>query len=238
MAIRHQHRSTSQRVYEVLRERILSLALRPGAALGEQSLAAELSVSRTPIREALGRLAADGLVEVFPNKGAIVAPIRIAAVLTAQFVREALEVAVAREAAARINAMGKLELRHAIDEQKLAEQERAPERFYRADERMHRTIAQIAGRSMVWSHIEDSKMQMDRARKLSLIASRSFDQLIAQHEAIVAAIERGDQDDAEQSVREHLRTILPDLDMLRREHPHYFANEDANDTDVHALAVA
>ena len=226
MAIRVQHVPTSQHVSDVLRERILALALLPGAALGEQHLAAELGVSRTPVREALGRLAADGLVEMYPNKGAIVAPIRAAAVLTAQFVRETLEVAVGREAACRIDPVGAFELRQAIEEQKLAEREGEPERFYRADERMHRKIADIAGRPMVWSHIEDAKIHMDRARKLSLIETRSFYHLIAQHEDIVSAIVQGDPDAVERSLRTHLRSILPDLERLRHEHPTYFADDE------------
>ena len=240
MVIGQERASTSSQVYRVLRGRILALDLVPGAALGEQALAAELRVSRTPVREALSRLAADGLVEIFPNKGAIVAPIRTAAVMTAQFVREALEVAVARDAISRITPVGTFELRQAIAEQRLAETEGAPELFYRADERMHRTIADIAGRRMVWSYIEDTKMHMDRARRLNLIEIRSFGPLIAQHEAIVSAIEDGDAERVERSVRRHLRTILPDLERLHREHPAYFADDEIATSDArepaHALA--
>ncbi len=235
----YQHVPTSRHAYDVLREQILSLELAPGAPLGEQSLAAELRISRTPVREALARLAADGLVEIFPNKGAIVAPIRTAAVQTAQFVREALEVAVALEAVPRIDAAGTFELHQAIEEQKWAEAQREPQRFYRADERMHRTIADIAGRSMVWSHIENSRIHMDRARKLSLIEVPSFGHLIDQHEAIVSAIERRDKHDVERSMRRHLRNILPDLERLRREHPAYFAEDDENaalNAPAHAFA--
>jgi DNA-binding GntR family transcriptional regulator len=65
------------RVYETLRERILSLDLEPGEPLEEAALGKVLNVSRTPLREALVRLAAEGLVEVLPNKGARVAPIEL-----------------------------------------------------------------------------------------------------------------------------------------------------------------
>ena len=219
--------STSVQVYRQLRGQILSLALAPGTALGEQFLAAQLNVSRTPVREALGRLSVDGLVEIYPNRGAIVAPIRTISVVTAQFVRETLEVAVAREAASRIGKAGIFDLRHAIEEQKLAEQEREPERFYRADERMHRCIAEIAGWPMVWTHIEEAKIHMDRARKLNLVEVGPFEQLIAQHEAIVSAIEAGDPDKVDRDMRAHLRSILPDLEHLKRQHPDYFADQEA-----------
>jgi DNA-binding GntR family transcriptional regulator len=65
-------------VYDVLRERILLLDLQPGSLLDEASLGRELNVSRTPLREALVRLAAEDLVEVMPNRGARVAPIELA----------------------------------------------------------------------------------------------------------------------------------------------------------------
>lgn len=64
-------------VYERLRDEILSLELRPGQLIDEASLAARFDVSRSPVREALVRLAADGLVETVPNKGTIVTPLNI-----------------------------------------------------------------------------------------------------------------------------------------------------------------
>jgi len=227
MAFRYEHASTSHKVYRDLRERILSLTLEPRVPLGEQSLAAEMNVSRTPVREALGRLSADGLVEIIPNKGAMVAPIRTAAVLTAQFVREVLEVAVAREAASRIDPRGLFELRQAIEEQNQAEREGAAELFYRADERMHRIITGIAGRPMVWTLIEEAKIHMDRARKFSLVETSSFADLITQHEAIVDALEERDADAVDAGMRQHLRTILPDLQRLKSDHPDFFDDDEA-----------
>ena len=64
-------------VYDSLRDRILSLELEPGSLLDEATLGSELNVSRTPLREALVRLAAEGLVDVMPNRGARVSPIEL-----------------------------------------------------------------------------------------------------------------------------------------------------------------
>jgi DNA-binding GntR family transcriptional regulator len=64
-------------VFERLRDEILSLELRPGQLIDEASLAERFAVSRSPVREALVRLAADGLVETFPNKGTIVSRLNI-----------------------------------------------------------------------------------------------------------------------------------------------------------------
>jgi DNA-binding GntR family transcriptional regulator len=67
----------SQRIYEVLRERILALEMSPGSGIDESALVGEFGVSRTPVREALIRLSTDGLVTLLPNRGASVSPLDI-----------------------------------------------------------------------------------------------------------------------------------------------------------------
>jgi DNA-binding GntR family transcriptional regulator len=106
MPYRQDHLPTSVYAYREIRSRILSLDLAPSVHLGEQALADELNVSRTPVREALGRLSAEGLVEVFPRRGTVVAPIRLKAVRTAQFVRETLEATIVRLASEQSAAVG------------------------------------------------------------------------------------------------------------------------------------
>src|SRR6201996_3143580 len=83
--------SKAERLSEPLRRRIRELALPPGAALRKEELALELGVSRAPVSEAIARLAEEGLVEVFPQHGSFVAPIRAADVREAIFIRTALE---------------------------------------------------------------------------------------------------------------------------------------------------
>ena len=226
MAFHRDHHPSPLHAYRTLKQRILSMSLLPRSSLGEQRLAAELNVSRTPIREALVRLAAEGLVELIPNRGAFVAPIRTDAVIAAQFVREALEVAIALRAAERITAHGELQLRQAIEEQRLAEREGRAGLFYRADEKMHRAIAGIAGQPLVWDHVLEAKVHLDRVRTLSLQDARSFPILIAQHEDIAAAIGARDADAIRRSLRTHLRQVLPDLAALKTEFPSYFQDEE------------
>jgi len=93
--MRQLSQSTASIVYNGLRQQIVNLTLKPGTLLVEQKLAQEYGVSRTPVREGLVWLASEGLVEILRNRGAMVAPIRVDAVRTAQFVRESLEVSVA-----------------------------------------------------------------------------------------------------------------------------------------------
>lgn len=225
MPYRHTHLPTSLHVYREIRGRILSLELAPNVHLGEQGLADDLSVSRTPIREALGRLSVEGLVEIYPRRGAVVAPIRLNAVRTAQFVRETLEAAIVRQAAERATPLGVFPLLQTIEEQKLAERENEPTLFYAADEKMHRQICVLADQEAAWQLIEDAKTHMDRIRKLTL-QPRKISELIDDHEKIVSAVKGKDAELAEKRVRVHLRTILPSLEGLMEQYPDYFDMDD------------
>src|SRR5258708_15119573 len=88
--------SKTERVYEALRRRIRELTLPPGAPLRKEEIALEMGVSRAPVSEAIARLAEEALVDVFPQYGSFVAPIRPADVRESLFIRTALEVEAVR----------------------------------------------------------------------------------------------------------------------------------------------
>src|SRR5881392_3471372 len=112
--------SNRARVHALLRARITSLELPPGAPLSENELAAELDVSRTPVREALILLGEESLVDIFPMLGTFVSRISVDAVLEAQFMREALELAALREAVKRADDTDIAALRANLDAQRAA----------------------------------------------------------------------------------------------------------------------
>src|SRR5436305_12286978 len=95
---------TVQRVQEVVRDAIVRLELPPGTAIDKAALCAQLGVSRFPVSEPLGRLAADGFVEVLPQRGTRVARIDLTDCRQAMFIRRALEVESMRELAPRADA--------------------------------------------------------------------------------------------------------------------------------------
>src|SRR5204863_8676874 len=104
-----------QRVYDFLREEILAERLQPGAELQEVALSEELGVSRGPIREAIGRLAAEGLVTVRPRRGAVVRSLSKDEFLELYQVREALELMAVKLAVPRLQAEDVEELQALID---------------------------------------------------------------------------------------------------------------------------
>src|SRR3954453_21778457 len=91
-------RQVWDQIYDALKKAIVSLDLPPGASISENRLCRQIGVSRTPVRAAIIRLVEDGLIEVFPQKGSFVAPIKLSAVRNNHFIRKALELAVLRRA--------------------------------------------------------------------------------------------------------------------------------------------
>ena len=89
-------------IYRELRQSIITMELKPGQRLSEKEISLRLEVSRQPVREAFIKLVDAGLVEVLPQRGTHVLKISARAVMNARFVREAVEVAVIREAAGRL----------------------------------------------------------------------------------------------------------------------------------------
>lgn len=209
-------------VFDVLRQAIIQLRLKPGNALSESEIAKQLGVSRQPVREAIIKLAEAGLVEVRPQRGTYVLLISKREVETARFLREAIEVAIARKAAETAGSKVEAELRNSIKRQKEAERSGVYTEFLRLDEEFHQTIARAADCESAWKVLEGLKAQMDRVRFLSIPMATPVKTLIAQHNAIAEAVIAGDADAAETAMKVHLREILKSLPKLSAEHPDLF----------------
>ncbi|WP_454688136.1 GntR family transcriptional regulator [Achromobacter aloeverae] len=200
-------RPLSDLLYEQVLERILSGELAPGASVSEAEVGAMFEVSRTPIREVLIKLGEQGLVDVFPQVGTFIAPIRIDEVTQAAFIRENLECALVREAAGKIDQAGIDALAAILREQEAAQQAGDMARFYQADEAMHARIAEIAGKPRVWRVIQQSKIHVDRVRRLALKQKLKASLVLEQHRRICDALAARDADGAAACMREHLHGV-------------------------------
>lgn len=219
-------RPVGPQVYEILREAIVSVDLRPGLALSEVEVAAQIGVSRTPVREAFIRLATEGLVGIIPQLGTLVTLIDVNEVVEAQFVREVLEVAAARHACARITAREADALATNLRLQSEASDSSDLHRFHDLDDALHRLIFEIGGHRSAWDVVHGAKPQLDRVRHLSLpdLAVRRQD--IAEHLEIAEAITSGRPADVEAAVQRHARNILGVVPRLREQRPTFFISED------------
>jgi GntR family transcriptional regulator, rspAB operon transcriptional repressor len=214
--------SVGEQVFRTLRSAIVTMRLKPGEALSEQEIAGRLHVSRQPVREAFIKLSEDGLVRVVPQRGTFVMKISAQAVANARFVREAVECAIAREAAAHITPADAAALKTLIAEQRKAEKGNDPEGFFVLDEEFHRTLAAASGCAYAWKVIESAKAQMDRVRFLSVPEATPMRRLIAQHQRILDGVTAGDGDAAAAAMRTHLREILSSLPRLAGKFPAMF----------------
>lgn len=210
-------------IHRQLQAAILSLELSPGTALQDKLLSAQFKVSRTPVREALIRLAEEGLVDIRPQSGTFVSRIRAEAIPEALDIRLALETMTVKRAA-RLHDAAALETLDRI----LARQTRCAEAedttgFHEADEAFHEAIGEIAGRPTTWRLIRSVKLQIDRARRLTLPVPGRMPQVIVEHQAIRAAIAMGEQAAAARAMTAHLTVLIPDIARLRQDHPGFFA---------------
>jgi DNA-binding GntR family transcriptional regulator len=214
----------SHRVYDTLRMAIVQLQLRPGNLLSEAEVAKQLGVSRQPVREAFIKLAEVGLVEIRPQRGTFVVMISRREVENARFIREAIEVAIARKACAEAGSADVAALNDIVRQQQDASESGDHALFLRLDEALHRALAISVDCEHAWRMLESLKAQMDRVRYLSVPLATPIDTLIAQHQAIVAAIAAHDADAAERQMRQHLAEISVSLPHIAAANPDMFVD--------------
>jgi GntR family transcriptional regulator, rspAB operon transcriptional repressor len=220
-------RSLSAQVYELAREAIVSLWLKPGQAVSEKEIASQLGVSRTPVREALMRLSDEGLIEVFRQSGTFVSPIKLHDVYEGQLVREALEIAVVRRATRKFDRRFESRFQALLARQRECAKWNDYDGFHALDEEFHRTISECSGTPRVWRIIISAKAQLDRVRRLGIRASGQFQQILQQHESIVAGMKSGDEALAASALQEHLNAVFTSIRLLLDENSAYFLSEES-----------
>jgi DNA-binding GntR family transcriptional regulator len=205
-----------------LRRAILDLTLPPGSPLSDKALTERFGVSRTPIREALIRLAEEGLVEIFPQSGTFVGRIPIAALPEAVIVRQALESAAIGFVIARADEADYGRLSGIINRQEAFAQLDDREGFHASDEAFHEALATIAGHPGLWRVAQQAKAQIDRCRLLTLPVPGRMALVIGEHRAILEACRARDEKAAQAALRAHLSAVVPDAETIRKTYPDYF----------------
>lgn len=212
----------ARKVARALREAMVTMRIQPGEMLSEQDIATRLGVSRQPVREAFIKLGEAGLLRILPQRGTQVVKISRQGVEDARFIREAVECAVVREAARRVDRAMVARLVGSLKRQRAALRAKDGPALFALDEEFHRILADSAGRPMAWRVVEDVKPQMDRVRFLDMANAVPMKTVIGQHVGIVAAVRAGDAAAAEAAMRAHLTEILRSLPKLAAEHPDLF----------------
>jgi len=211
--------SKPERVYGHLRRLIRELALPPGAPLRKDEIAAALGVSRGPVSDAIARLAEDGLVEVFPQHGSFVAPVRAADVREALFIRTALETEAMRRLAATAAPalLDRLDANLAGQAEALAAGDFAG--FYDLDEALHAAMFAAAESPRALRLLDAARAPLDRLRRTALPEPGRPEATLAEHRRLVDAVRSGDSEFAAAAMRVHLaavaRTVEAELAKTR-----------------------
>ena len=201
--------SLVNQTYALLRKQIVNLSLPPESALVEQDVGSILSVSKTPVREAIIRLSSEGLVQVVPKSGSYVTAISLDRYLEACFVRTQLETGcVKRLAAQGIGLADQLKLKALLTEQADAIEHDNDRLFFELDERLHRSLFELAGLAGVWDILDASKAELDRVRHLKrLFGIRQRRLVIEEHTALVNAIINRDPVAAERFLLDNIGAV-------------------------------
>jgi DNA-binding GntR family transcriptional regulator len=200
--------SVVDQVYSAIRERISSGSLPRGARVHQEDLAAELGVSRTPVREALRRLAAEGLVEMRTNRGARVADVDQVGMRESYEARTVIEPGAARLAAARRLREPLARMRAAVAAQRRSL--RNVQRSFEANREFHLALAMASGNEFLVQFAQ----RLWVARIGETIYERQVQTQermlldVREHEQIIEAIEAGDGRRAESLIRRHLTDAM------------------------------
>ncbi len=201
---------TVQRVQDVIRDAIVRLELPPGTAIDKAALCAQLGVSRFPVSEALGRLAAEGFVEILPQRGTRVARIDMGDCHQAMFIRLALEVEAMRSIAARADAPLLAILERNLREQEAVLPNENSVRFHQLDLELHEVLMDFLGFERVKNAVETARGSLDRARLFMCTPQRKVS-TVREHGAIVTALKRHDADAAVAAMEQHLDAVMTEL---------------------------
>lgn len=199
--------SVGDRVYNALRHAIVTVRLLPGTSISENRICRSLGVSRTPVRSAIVRLAEDGLIDVYPQKGSFVAPIRLAAIAESRFIRRVLEVAVLRDAGKVWSPAHSAAARAAIAEQARAIAAGESEAFFRADEQFHHIFSLAAGHAGAWAAIVQANSRLGRFHRLFGNKDR-LPVVLTEHTVVIDALDAGDIDLAARRLEDHIDKVF------------------------------
>jgi len=202
----------TQRVYDRVRDMILHLEIAPGANLDEASLEREFGVSRTPVREALIRLASEGLITLLPNRGARVTPIDVSDLSELFESLELTQRATLRWCAKRRPDEALRELRALADDFARAAEARDYERMGEANQAFHQKIGEASGNkyfaqlynSLLTISLRVARMVFAHSQQDPGDQARYYAGVIREHEAMIVAIEAGDAEAAETLGRDHV----------------------------------
>ena len=207
------HYSLGGKVFTQLKNSILAGEFEDGAELREISLSKKLGVSRTPVREALRQLEQEGLVEIFPNRGAHVKGITAKDVEDIFRIRARLEGLCAEMAVSFITQAQLDKLEEIILLSKFYEEKKDMEHLLNMDSQFHEILFESCGSKMLEHQLKDYHQYVQKARLRSLKRQERAKKSTQEHEEILEAIKAKDAKKADELATKHILNAIANIHM-------------------------
>ena len=203
--------SLEEQVTETLEAEILTGKIAAGASLTEQSLSVRLGVSRTPIRAALHTLAEEGLINLIPNKGAVVVGVTREDLIDIYRIRMRLEGLASALAAERISPEELATLRESVELAEFYISKNDAEHLKELDTQFHAIIYRASGNRMLNKTLSELHRNITSYRKMSLAVPGRLERSVGEHREILKAIEAGDAERADRLTSAHVEAALENM---------------------------
>ncbi|GEL16374.1 GntR family transcriptional regulator [Pseudonocardia asaccharolytica] len=192
-------------VLDALRAAVITGELQPGSLHSVANLAGQLGVSRTPVREALIKLAGQGMVRFERNRGVRILQTSLHDLEEVFALRLLLEVPATRRAVGQLDAAGRRELRRLYQAMERAAKADDEFRMLEHDRRFHRVVLEASGNRRLAEFVDGLRDMVLRRGVSTARASRSLDDIVVEHHKILEPIEAGDAAAAAEAMRAHLQ---------------------------------
>lgn len=219
---RHHKETGREFALKILKDNIIHLQLAPGSKVSETELAAQLGLSRTPVREALLELSKVKIVEIYPQKGSFISFIDLEQVEESQFMRRTLECAVVELCCEVITEQELLSLTEVVKLQLFyLNHERNEKKQLELDNQFHEMLFQIAKKPQVYTLMRNIAIHFDRVRAITL-PEISYESILEDHQKILDCITNRDAKNAKEVMTLHLNRFRMAEKSIHQKHPEYF----------------
>lgn len=218
--------SVQEMVYRTLRDRIVSMELKPGTVISTQEIADNLSVSRTPVREAFIRLQGEELLDIAPQRSTTVAKINMDRVYQERFIREALEIEIVPEFVEAVTPAVILQMRENIEKQYKAIKDQDYLELLYLDNTFHQMAFIATHEQLGLNIVQHMNGHYDRIRLIIEWEGYLTDSAMHDHERFIEYIENGDIAKAKKLLKTHLEALDKRESNLLSNWSEYFREED------------
>lgn len=204
-----------------IRDNIITLKLEPGSQISENELAAEMNLSRTPVREALIELSKVRIIEIYPQRKSVVSLIDYELVNESRFMRNVLEGAVVQLDCQMATEQDLARLEENVKLQKFYVDSYFPDNLLKLDNEFHEILFDIARKGQIFTLMQSISIHFDRVRSMALATVKN-QKIVEDHEEIIRVIRSRDEERARTLMEKHLNRYKIDAAEIRAAYPQYF----------------